>query len=579
MKWLLLFPIWVFLLSYVMHRVREANREPAAPPEDVGPAPAPVPVPPKPDVPAVREAVLGGAAVEQVAAGFAAAVELVPVAQDAAQLSPLWPVGGLGQPALQLASRASFDRWQLFEGQGVSFYLPAGVGLTVEEVDAAGLSPAVGEIFYQTGSPTATWYRIVAPGDVTWAALSVDREGRFDFRERYPTGEVFHKLLLAGGAACRVSLAGDGRPGRVQWLADGVRVSLLEWQHCVAHRSAYVGLAATVRLEAAADPQAQRGLLAGAASGGGLGGRMGLLERGMGAAQIEELLGRPAGVDGSVLIYDTPRREGGMRYRVPLVDGEFISFGDGWRTPREDPPVPGEVDWMLEKTEIRAGEPGGVGYDLGALTDEDVERILSEVRLRLPGADGREWGDLCRVLANLSELRVQDERALQLVRIRFLERGLPSSSAIIVLRSWDPAGAKGLFVQKVEDMLSAPGEAGGAPGEDLRLMLAYVGKRHPEAAGLVKRAAQSRRPDVRSVGYSFWRWFEDPWRHPLLARGVRDEVAGVRRRCAEAFATECGTAADLEPLRAALEAEVDPEAREHLRQAIDRLGGQPPAGE
>lgn len=570
MKWFIFFPVWVFLLSYVIHRVREADREEAVSETSAldGGAVAEQ-RPPAPGLGGVRGATMGGSEMRQLVEVFATRVQLVPVAEDAAQQSPLWPMDGLGDAAKAVAVGADFDTWELHQGEGFSFYFPQGVGLSVETVPAGFGFPKLGEIFYQGFADSAVWYRIVGPGGMTWAAFAVDAEAGFDSRARYPDGEVFHKVLLADGGVARVSLAPDGKLGRVQWLGGGKRVSLLGWQHCAVHPDAYVALAASLRLGAGGESGGREAIMRRLAGEGGIESRMGLLERGMDSGQIEELLGRPSGTEGGVLIYDGRRRERAKRYRLELGSGGFDGFRDGWRTLRKDPPIPGEVDWMLEKTEIRAGLPGGGDYDLGALTDDEVKMIFTQIQMRLPKADASEWDDLCQVLANLSELRLRDPATLDLVRQRFLEKELPAAAAIVVLRSWDPEAARDLFVSKATDMLAGERPA----AADLRLMLAYLGKGHRNSLGLVTTAAGHRSPEVRSVAYTFWDWFDEAVRRPLLARGLQDSAASVRRRSAEAFAAEAGSVEDLPLLQNSLDAESDNEVREHLQRAIDGLGG------
>lgn len=573
MKWLILFPAWVFLLSYVIHRVREANRgdvEPDRPVAEAASTPGENEAPPAAPEPGLPlEPKIDGEVLRAMAAAFEADAELIPVDQNFHQLSQLWPTDGLGQQAGNLANRKEFQSWELFQGEGMSFYFPQGVGLSVEQVSNAKGFAKLGEIFFQDIAAGARWYRIVGPEGMTWAALAVDAVDGFDTRERFPSGETFHKILPSDGGVARVSFASDGKLGRVQWLSEGLRVTLLDWQHCAAHRAAYAGLASSVRLGDGGETGGRTELMLRMASEAGLESRLGLLERGMDRRRVEALLGSPSGIEGATYLYDAPRGDGGHRYRVTFQNGQFVGLGSDWRALRKDPPIPGSVEWMLEKTEIRAGDAGGVGYDLGALTDEEVATIFAQIARLLPGANAKEWSDLCQVLANLTELRLSDAGTFELVRGRFLEPGLPAGAAIVVLRSGDQAAAKELFAQKAVALLGGKQPV----AADLQLIFSYIGKRHPAAGDLVKSAAQHRMADVRSVAYSFSDWFEESARMPLLMRGLRDREVGVRQRSAEAIASE-GGAADLIPaLLKALEAEGDGEVRAHLERAIERIQG------
>jgi hypothetical protein len=573
MKWLILFPLWVFLLSYVIHRVREANRgdvEPGRPAAVAPSVPDEAEVPPaEPEPGSPLELRIDGKAISAMADSLEAAAGLIPVDQNYDQLSQLWPTDGLGEQAGNLANRSEFQSWELHQGEGMSFYFPQGVGLSVEEVSSSKTFARLGEIFFQDIGGAARWYRVAGPEGMTWAAFAVDAVNEFDKRERFPSGEVFHKILPADGGVARISLAPDGKLGRVQWIGEGIRVTLLDWQHCASHRAAYAALASSVRLGAGGETGGRDGLMLRMASEAGLESRLGLLEKGMDRQRVEALLGSPSGIEGATYLYDAPRRDGGHRYRVTFQNGQFLGLSSDWRALRKDPPIPGTVEWMLEKTEIRAGNAGGVGYDLGPLTDEEVTTIYSQIARLLPGSNAVEWSDLCQVLANLSELRLSDTGTLELVRGRFLEPGLPAGAAIVVLRSGDQTAAKEIFAQKAKAMM-----AGNAPAaDDLQLMFSYIGKRHSSAGDLVKGAAQHQMGDVRSVAYSFADWFEEGVRLPLLMRGLRDAEVGVRQRSAEALAA-AGGAADLIPaLQKALESEIDGEVRAHLERAIERIRG------
>ena len=585
MKWLILFPAWIFLLSYAIHRVREANatREDSASQEEAAAREVAMPafaslkgsVQDQPLAP--REPLLNGGEVAQLGGEFAWRVQLLPVEEgggnDSLELSPLWPIGGEGNGALQFAGRGTAVEWRLFEDADISFYYPDIDGVAVESVTER--PPMFGEIFYQSDTATDRWYVIRHGDGTTLAAFSIDREKGFGDLERYPREEVFHKLLDAGGGIARASLTADGGIGRVQWLGNGLRVGLLEWKHCSSSRRDYAAFAASLRLvEPQRDPG---GKLAWSVATAGLEERIGLLEIGMVASEVEMAIGRPVGIADETWVYHTPHREGDRYYRVELAGGTFAGLAADWRTVRKDPPIEGSIEWMREKTEIRAGDAGGIGYDLGRLDDVEVEQIFSALRQRLPAAEDSEWDDLCRIIANMAEMKLHDDSCLSLLRSRFLEPGLTSRSAILALRSCDAIGARDLFAQKFRDMvgdLRWKREVRDTPGgicDDLRVMLAYVGEGHPEAQELVRMSVGHAHPPIRAVGFSFLGWMDSENARRVAKRGVRNADVRIRRHSAEAFAEHCGTVEDIAVLEHCLTVEGDPETREHLEKAVARL--------
>ncbi len=580
MKWLVFFPAWVFLLSYLIFKVKEANRRTAdgALPALVGATDADRVAPQvigadKGGAP--RPARVSGEEIRAAGHTFAERVQLLPVDAEAPVVTPLWPAGQAG--GLATARRTDFRAWRLHAGSELSFYYPDEPGFVVEERRGGAPPPMVGAIFDNRDREAERWYRVVGPGGETWAALSVDRAGGFDRTERFPAGEAFHKWLLAGGAVARASLAEDGTLRRVQWLGRRHRLSLLGWQHVAAHREAYAAFAASVEVaQPVVDGERK---LAELVAGEALSSRLGMLERGMDASGVEAVLGRPAGIADEIWVYHEPRRGGDRYFRVRVAEGRFRGLDRDWLTVRKDPPIRGTLLWMLEKTGIRAGPVGGVGYDLGPLRDEDVALIFGELRRRLPDAAAGEWADLCQVAANLAEMRLEDEGSLAAIRARFAEVGLPMRSAIQVLQGAEPEGARNLFVRRAVLILSElrwNQDPGGGLSAELQMLLAYLGRAHAEAEALVLRAAEHPHDAVRAVAFGFWEWFPDERRAALLAAGLEDRSPLVRRRCAEALAVlgadgaggaEGGDARRLERL---LRIEQDIETREHLASALER---------
>ncbi|MFP6872548.1 MAG: hypothetical protein VCA55_03480 [Verrucomicrobiales bacterium] len=581
MKWLLLLPIWVFFICYVVWKMGDDGAGSPGPQvyRHTDPQGLPAsPVPAKAGQSVRRAQQVSGAQMAIVAGKLRERVQLLPVIEDGCGLSPLWPIETAGDIVPKLATCPGFPSWRLFESGELSFYIPEGKGMRVEVMDSGGSIPMTGELFYRNETSPDRWYRIVGGDNITWGALSVDEGILFDDRERHPVSETFHNTMVRGGGIARFSLDSGGYVCRAEWLGEGKRVSLLGWQHSSMHRDAYLVLAASVELgNPLRRPESQlKDIVKAMTVTARL--KMGLLERGMRRGEVQEVLGKPVGVAGGVWLYHAPHRNGDEYYRVAFgKDGTFRGLKSDWIEIRKDPPILGTIAWMLEKTEIRAGKAGGIGYDIGALSDKDVVLIFEQVRQRIPSAGGEQWTGLCRVLANLADLGLQDDGILQLLRVRFIEDELPIRPAIALLWKWDPAAGRNLFVQKAKDILGslrwqspAPRSVAGNVG-DLHVLLDFIGGSHSASGELLKGMVDHPHIEVRVTGFSFWRWLKGADLRKVTLKGLTDASDRVRLYCAEALASGCAIPADSNFLQERLKEEHVAGIRDHLTTAITAL--------
>ncbi|MCP4849753.1 MAG: hypothetical protein GY899_17585 [Verrucomicrobiaceae bacterium] len=581
MKWLLLLPFWVFFICYIVresgeekvvsrHHQQSANEsrreilEPVAAIEH--------------ELPVTREARVSGVDMAQSALQFRDKVELLPVIGNDSEMSPLWPIGKQADVLAGFAFGEVSSSWRLFESDNLSFYLPEIDTLRVEVVESMEEIPMIGAIFHRKENFSGSWYRIVAGENITWAVIAVEDAELFDERERHPVAEIFHRTLALGGGVARFSLDGTGHICRAQWLGHGKRVSLLAWQHSSMNRATYAALAASVELGGALRiPKSRLNKLIGAVTMTTKL-RMGLLERGMRANEVEELLGKPVGNSGGELIYHSTHRDGDSYYRVGLgEDDTFKGLNNDWIKTRKDPPLRGTIEWMLEKTEIRAGAPGGIGYDIGMLSEKDVVFIFAQVRNQIATAGGKQWVGLCRVLENLADLKLRDEQTLKLLRARFLDEEVDFRPVIPVLWRWSPVGSRHVFMQKAKDVIS--GFRWQSPVsrpvshivEDLRVLLDFIGQDHPGSGELLALMIEHPSIRLREVGFSLWRWLKGDQLRSVVLKGVSDTSDRVRFYCAEAIEAGCAMPEDVDFLRQRLQAERVLGIREKLSSAIDAI--------
>lgn len=582
MKWLFLLPFWAFFIFYIMMKVSEEKVVVTEVPrlnndnqQELGEPVAVV----NAEVLPIREKLVTGRQMQQFSGQLRKRVELLPVNSNRSGMSPLWPMGKDPDGLEVLAAGGEFSSWVLFESEELSFYLPEGDALRVEVVEEGELIPMIGALYYRNGKVPLRWYRIVAEGDVTWAAMAIEVADEFDDRLRHPVSESFHRTMEYGGGVARFALDEQGGICRVEWLGNGKRVSLLAWQHSSIHRKAYAALASSVQLRGNLRlPKAKiEGVIRAVTNTARL--RLGLLEHGMNAENVQQVLGKPVGISGDVLLYHSRHRQGDFYYRVNLgKDGEFRGLESDWIKPRKDPPIRGSIGWMLEKTEIRAGEPGGIGYDIGALSQQETVFIFDRVNQLVSTVGGKQWNGVCRILENLADMGLKDEEVLNLFRVRFLEEETEIRPAIPVLWRCNPAGCRNIFMQKAKDVISgfrwqsSVLRPASQTVEDLRLLLDFIGESHPGSVELLKLMAQHPSMRLRELGFSLLPWLKSAELRSLSLKGLTDESDQVRLYCAEAIQSlGCAIPGDGAFLEECLRKERVAGIRENLSLAIAQL--------
>jgi len=587
MKWLWLAPFWVFFICYFVIKLGEKGGESQGetysevilPSKVVSKRALPEPnVVDKKTVVLPRKGRVADIQIRSKSDQLRKRVEVLPVTGKADIWSPLWPMGRSHIPKEEQYSSGSSGYWKLFESEELSFYIPELKHLRVEVVEESLIIPMLGSIYHLSLESKCRWYRVVLDGGMTWAALSVDDVDHFDDRNRYPVSEIFHRTLEHGGGGARFFLDDQGRICRAQWLGNGRRVSLLSSQHCGARLDDYLALAASLELG-----NALRVPLTGLqrvirASTPTVSSRIGLLDPGMRSSDVIDLLGNPVGVSGSTFLYHSVYGNADCYFRIPFgEEGVYHGLGNDWREIRKDPPLRGTIEWMEEKTEVRAGKPGGIGYDIGSLSDGDSQLIINQLMLKIPAAEGIQLIRICRVLENLAELGLQDKRLINLLRARFLEGEVSIRPVISVLWRWNQEGSKSIFTQKARDIISAfhwqVADRGmvSQTADDLRVLLDFIGQGHSGAGEIIALMANHGNATLRETGFSRLGWLQGDQLRTLALAGAVDVSDRVRLYCAGVLESGIAESSDENFLREWLSKEQNALIREKLTSAVASL--------
>lgn len=505
-------------------------------------------------------------------------IRLLPLAETTDPVSFLWPTDGNDAPAhpelLEFAKRHSFDAWKSFTDEHIGFFYPDAPGVTVEVLAPDHPMPLLAETMLPPEVGVFKRYRISAGDTGSLCVISLSHGDGFDDGPREPFPEIFHRFTPGvAGDLLRCSFTELGQVRRIELLGNGVRAALLDWPHLAVHQDIYLRIGSSMQL---AGPHAKMKKLSQAAKAKyGLEGKLGFLDHGISESEIIATLGLPAarGEGHSSLDYFQMQDGESLFYRLHLKDGMFSGFRGDWREVARSAPEEGSIRWMFEKSDYRAGKPGGIGYNLGPLTDADAQLIFDRFAELAPTASASEWSQLCGAIANLAQHGLRDPRVTGVARAR-LEAGPAGRDprpALLALESCDDELAKAAIAEHMVASFSSPS----VPPEDLEhfyTLIAYLGKDHPASAQLVDRALGHASAGVRALGFEFCDWLPEKYALPYLEAGLGDSSVEIRRRCAEAFASGHGDPAKHAGILAArLTQESDEQIRQLLQAALERL--------
>ena len=527
-------------------------------------------------------------------------IRILPVADDAQPVSFLWPTNGNDEPAhpvlLDIARTESFDGWKSYLDEHVGFYYPDDPDVRVEVVGVNDDVPLLAPEFVPVDDGTFRRYRITAGEAGTLCVISLSLKDEFDDAARAPHPEVFHRFTPSGGGLLRTSFTEQGLVRRAELLGRDVRVSLLDWPQLAIHQDVYLRIASGIKLPA---PYAQYSDLRDAAIAKyGLEAKLGSIDRGVSHSDLALLLGgshygwlnlTSSGAElvkinergtsdreqsiVDVLHFRTPQEA--TKYSLLMRRGMLAGFAEDWRQERRSPPFEDSVQWMFEKTDYRAGEAGGAGYNLGPLTETDALTIFNRIVERAPKAGPSAWQMMCQTVSNLAQHGLRDERFVALARDKLEAPGFAPEPSLLALEACGSEMAKGTIAEHI----AARFESSDLPRETLEhfyTLIAFIGQDHPAVSRIIDLALSHQSERVRELGFLYCAWLPEQAALPHLEAGLHERSAEVRRRCAKAFAMSHGDPERHPPMLAArLSQEDDEEVQLLLQKALDRFGYQP----
>ncbi|MCX5649159.1 MAG: HEAT repeat domain-containing protein [Planctomycetota bacterium] len=488
---------------------------------------------------------------------------------------------------LETTKRASFPQWLKYEDEYVTFYYPKSPHIRLE-------APATTEAFTVVGGAMGTTentffrcYRLVIGDGVPYCTILLDRKDHFDDGTCFCGAVVYKKYLFRDGSLWRFSFLEDGQVKKIQVLRGGLRAVLFEWTHMAIHQDVYVkiGLGLTMKGQGSDEAAQSRQIM----EKYGFGGRLGFLERGMSADQVEALLGQPAERRPDALVYEQVDGRHVTSFRIPLEGGVFCHLPPDYIISSKIlPPEKGSLDWIEEKAEYGRVLNSARVYDLGPLTKEDAAYIFDRFIELAPAATSEEWRVLCGAVCDLSRKGYKDDRIPPILRKRYQEKNLDQKWTEYALCEYDPQGSQVLFIQRAQwllEVFSAPKYAEEADPDYLTSpntanfspLLRFLDSSNPLYAEIILRCMDHPNDTIRKCGIEACGGLPLSQVLPRLIAGLSDRSVEVRAECAAQF-WYYGASEHLPLLKARLAQEQDSGVREYLEQAIQRLSPDGPAG-
>lgn len=538
-------------------------------------APAQRNPPPPPVEPLQLEAQLSNADFERLTNRELINIRLLPLNDNAHPISFLWPTGEDDTPAhpelLEFAERVTFEGWKSHIDDEFGFYYPDFPGVRVESVGTTDPIPVLAPAMLPPENNVAKKYRITAGDTGSLCVISIAHTTEFDDAERAPFPEVFHRYVQSGGGLLRTSFTADGLVRRAELLGQGIRISLLDWPHLAVHQDIYLRIAAGLRLPRPHGKWIE--FKNTAIQRYGLEGKLGFLNHGITEGEIISNLGQPVARDPErgTLQYFRSSRDKNIFYTLPMRGGLFAGFDENWRKISRTIPVEGSLRWMCEKTDYCAGPAGGIGYDLGALTNADVQNIFDRIVELAPSAGADDWATISQTVYNLSQHGLRDQRLIDIARVKLESKAFDPVHGLLALEACGSDLAKAAIAEHITREF-ASAKISTETLDHYYTLIAFLGKPHPASVQLIDRALRHESGRVRELGFKYCSWLPEKFALPHLEAGLHDPSTEVRRRCASAFANSHGDPErHAEMLNICLTQETDEEVKLLLQEALQRF--------
>jgi hypothetical protein len=260
------------------------------------------------------------------------------------------------------------------------------------------------------------------------------------------------------------------------------------------------------------------------------------------------------------------------RLSLPFADGKLARFESGYFDSawNKREAIKGGVSWMKETAAAYEGpgESGDGPKKMPAAVKAELLAMFIE-----KAQDKEENFDLlCQVMMTLVEQGVRDEKALKIVRERFVAEG-GHHAAWVLHEAGDPADVT-LFVDKVKELYRTVADEPDTelPSGDLHNLLAFIPDEDERYPDLLREGLRSRNDDVRETAFGFVGRapFPEKERLAFIHGGLGDASASVRDSSACCFYGKNTTGLDWELLRKAFGKETDKSTFERMREVLEK---------
>ena len=512
----------------------------------------------------VRAVVVGGEIAEKELGSFRRP------AGDAAESAVAERAKGI---VAELAGTASFPKWKRFEDDKVTFSYPDHEAIRVE-VKRGEPVPVDGDRVSDEDTSFSRAYRISAGGE-TLLVLMYTEADWLDDGVCFCGEVVYDRYLVRSGNLYRFSFLESGVMKKMQVLGDGERVMMFEWTQVPMHPAVYRQIVRSVTLKENGpwmEPDCRKRVL----ERYGPQGAVGWFDEGSSVEEVVKVLGKATRTEGDrVQVWDYPKEDKEFRWverlSLPFADGKLARFESGYfdgLINREA--IKGGLSWMMETAEAYegTGECGDEPKNMPAAVKAELLAMFIE------NAQDKEvdFDALCHVLTELVKRGVRDEKALKIVRERFVAEG-GGNAAWVLYEAGDPADVT-LFVDKVRELYRNVADEPDTelPAGDLHNLLAFIPDEDDRYPDLLREGLRSRNDDVRETAFGFVRRapFPEKERLAFIHGGLGDASASVRDSSACCFDGKNTTGLDWELLRKAFGKETDKSTLRRMREVLEK---------